>query len=469
MIETIVGGEKFLGPGGNNPIEGLRAAVHGRVLVPGDNSYDPARMVWNGTIDRRPAAVVSCAGTGDVVAALRFAQAQGLEVAVRGGGHSLPGFSASDGGVVIDLSRMRGVEVNPDGTAATVGGGCTWGDFDAATHRFGLATPGGLVSTTGVGGLTLGGGIGWLSRKYGLACDNLLGAEVVLATGETVRASFVEDPDLLWGLRGGGGNFGIVTSFTFALHPVQIVTGGLLLFEMARFDEVMGLYSDICGHLSDDFSTMPVALTAPDEDFVPPGLRGRPALAIAGCHCGPLDHAEEDLAPLRALGASADLFGPMPYPELQKMFDADVPAGDRYYFKGGFLDQWNAELAAIVVRHMAAKPSPRDEFDLHQMGGAVDRVPEDGSAFPGRGAAFTYNVIGAWSEASEDDANREWARGFAADLEAAGGRVGYGNFLSDATTSAALFNPEVQRRLTDLKRRCDPTNVFHLNHNISAD
>jgi len=439
------------------------------VLTAGDQGYDEARRVWNGTIDRQPAAVVRCAETSDVVAALRFARQSRLEVAVRGGGHSLPGFSTSDGGVVIDLSLLRGVDIDAEANTARVGGGCTWADFDAAAHPFGLAAPGGLVSTTGVAGLTLGGGIGWLTRKYGLACDNLLWAEVVLATGEVIEASFTENADLLWGLRGGGGNFGVVTSFTFALHPVDLVTAGLLLFEMARFDEVMAFYRNYYPQLSDDFSTMPVVMTAPDQELVPEWLRARPALAVAGCHCGDATQAETDLAPLRALNAAADLFGTIPYPDLQKMFDTDLPPGDRYYFKGGFIDQLTDELIKIVGRHMAAKPSARCEFDLHQMGGAVSRVADQGSPYPGRRAAFTYNIIAAWSGASDDELHRNWARGFAADLEAAGGRAGYGNFLSEGTAAADLFNSGATQRLVDLKRRYDPENRFHLNHNIVAD
>ncbi|MFN2464591.1 MAG: FAD-binding oxidoreductase [Candidatus Dormibacteria bacterium] len=446
----------------------LRSSLHGSVLAAGDEEYEQARRVWNGTIDRRPDAVVRCSGPGDVVAALRFARSARLEVAVRGGGHSLPGFSASEGGVVIDLSPMRGVKVDVEARTAIVGGGATWGDFDLATHAYGLAAPGGLVSTTGVGGLTLGGGIGWLTRKYGLACDNLLGAEVVLASGEIVTSSFADKPDLLWALRGGGGNFGVVTSFTFALHPVDVVTAGFLLFEMTRFDEVMRAYSGYCGAFSDDFSTMPVVMTAPDQDGVPGALRGAPALGIAGCHCGPAQEAEGELAPLRGLTPAADFFHAIPYPDLQRMFDADLPPGDRYYFKGGFVDDWNDELATIVKRNMAAKPSARDEFDLHHMGGAASRVPDSASPFPGRRAAFIYNVIAAWSSSSDDDANRGWARQFAADLEAAGGHPGYGNFLSDAGSPEALLNSEVKQRLVDLKRRYDPENVFHLNHNIAA-
>lgn len=448
----------------------LRQRLRGRVLTDADPGYEQARRVWNGCIDRRPAVIARCEATTDVVAAVRVANERGLAVAVRGGGHSLPGFSTCEDGIVIDLSAMRAVEVDPQRRVAVAQGGARWGDYDSITHSFGLASTGGIVSTTGVAGLTLGGGIGWLIRSCGLACDNLLAAEVITADGQLHRAGPSGDDELLWGLRGGGGNFGVVTRFEFRLHPVHTIVGGLMLFPGQRCVEITRFYRDYTATLPEEFTTMLTGLTAPPEDFVPPELHGQPAIAIIGCHRGESTAAEAALAPLRALGPAADLFGPMPYPALQSMFDAELPPGRRYYFRGGFLPALTNGVAAAIEEHLARRPSPFDEVDLHQMGGVAARVEPAVTAFGGdRAAAFTYNVRATWDEPADDEVNQSWAQSFAAALDRFGDAQAYLNFRSepaDEATLTASHGPDRYQRLRQLKHRLDPDNRFHLNHNI---
>ena len=456
------------------PLTGLDAAglarrVTGRVLTPTDAGYLGAAPVWNGTVRARPGLVVRCESIADVAATVGFAAEHRLELAVRGGGHSVAGFSSCEGGVVLDLSPMRSVAVDPDRAVARAQGGCTWGIYDAATAAHGLASTGGLVSTTGIAGLTLGGGIGWLMRKYGLACDNLLSAEVVTAAGTVVHTSDADHRDLLWGLRGGGGNFGVVTEFEYRVHPVATVVAGLVLFPPQRTGEIAAFYRDYVTELPDEFTTMLVVLTAPAEDFVPDELRGRIAVGIVGCHCGTPAAAEAALAPIRQLRPAVDLFDTQPYPDVQAMFDADVPAGDRYWFAGGFLPALTDRAAQIITDHMARRPSPRNEFDLHHMGGAVARVGAADTAFPDRTSAFTYNIIAVWTDPADDDANRAWARGFGAALDHIAGDRGYVNFLADLKPEAGMrhvYGEQRYTRLVELKQKYDPHNLFRRNHNI---
>jgi len=447
----------------------LATRIRGEVLAASHPEYETARRVWNGTVDRHPLAVARCRSTDDVGEVIRFAVDRNLPLAVRGGGHGLPGFGTCDDGIVLDLSPMRGVQVDPENRVARAQGGCRWSDYDAATHRHGLASPGGLISSTGVAGLTLGGGIGWLARRYGLACDNLVAAEVVTASGAVLRASADQHADLFWGLRGGGGNFGVVTEFAFQVHPVSTVVAGLALFSAERTVEVSRFYRDYVVGLPDEFTTLLGFLTAPTESFVPAELRGKPAVAIVGCYCGLPDGAAEVLAPVRALAPAVDLFGSMPYPGFQTLFDAELPAGDRYYFKGGFLSGCSDSVVAVIEHFMACRPSPGDEFDLHHMGGAVARVGEDETAFADRAASFTYNIRAKWSDPAADAANRDWARAFAAELDRMGTGRSYVNFLSEGAGEGGVrsaYGEQRYRRLVDLKRAFDPTNVFRLNQNV---
>lgn len=458
-----------IAPGGTWYEAARRAGFAGDVIEPGAADYEAARSVWNGMIDRRPAAVLRPSTVTDVARAVRLARDRGTVLAVRGGGHGLPGFGTCDDGLVIDLSAMRSVTVDPTLRTARVGGGATWAEVDAATHPFGLATPGGLISTTGVGGLTLGGGMGWLARPYGLSCDNVLSAEIVTAAGEVVRASGIENADLFWAIRGGGGNFGIVTEFEFALHPVSTVTAGLLLFPIERALEVARAYRRWLEDVSDACTTMLIFLSAPDEEFVPVGLRSRPAIAIAGCHVGTIEEAAAELAPLRALEPASDLYETVRYPAFQQAFDADAPAGRRYYFKGGFQTALPDEIVEEIVGWMRRRPSLRNELDIHHLGGAVARVGEDATAFADRRSPFTYNVIASWDDPSDDEANRDWARALSRELDRFGSGRAYVNFTTDSAEAGsveAAYGRERHDRLVAAKRRWDPSNLFRLNQNV---
>jgi FAD/FMN-containing dehydrogenase len=444
------------------------AAFAGTVITPEDERYDAARAIWNGTVDARPAVIAQCHSVDDIVAAVNLARNAGCPLSVRAGGHSAAGFSVCDDGVVIDLSPMRGVTVDVDSRTAIVEPGATWADFDRATAEHGLASTGGLISTTGVAGLTLGGGIGWLQRKYGLACDSLVAADVVTAGGEVVRASAAERPELLWGLRGGGGNFGVVASFVFDLHPVSTVLGGLMLFPLNRGKQVLAAFRDWAADLPDEASMLAAIFTAPPEPFVPPDLTGQKVVAIVGCWCGDLDAGSAALEPLRRLGPAVDLFGPMPYTALQGMLDGGAAYGLRNYMRGGFLTDLEDEVIDVALAHGALMPSPMSQIHFHQMGGAVGRIDAAATAFSGRAAGYTYNLISTWTEPGEDvrhiAANRAVAAAFAP-LAASGTYV---NFLSDAGVDRveAAYGDALYDRLARLKREYDPANLFNRNQNI---
>lgn len=444
----------------------LRRGFRGKLITAADEAYEQARKVWNGQIDRSPALIASCTNIDDVFAALRFAREEGLAVAVRGGGHSFAGFSTCDGGVVIDLSPMRAVTVDSDAKTAYAEGGVTWGIFDAATHAYGLASTGGLMSTTGIAGLTLGGGIGWLNRKYGLACDNLLRVEMLTAGGELVRASAGENPELFWALRGGGGNFGIVTSFEYRLHPVSTVIGGLMLFREEQTPDVLRFYRDYVTQCPDELTTMLSAITGPPVDFVPADMQGRPSMAFAGCHCGDPSDAERALRPLRDFGPAVDLFEPMPYPVMQGMFDDDLPHGIRCYQKAGYLPDLSDGAIEVISEHTRPLSSPNSTFDFHHMGGAIGRVADDATAFGDRRSPFCFNIVGLWNEATQDDVHTTYVRDFAAALEPFGSGGVYVNFTTDADRVRAAYDDAKCARLQAVKRQYDPENLFRLNQNI---
>jgi len=455
---------------GGATVEELRQGVHGTVVAPGDADYDAARAVWNAMIDRRPALVVRCAEVADVVAAVRFARSQDLEISVRGGGHSLPGFSTTDGGLVIDLSRMRDVRVDATERRALVEGGATWADVDQATQAAGLAVTGGLVSTTGVGGFTLGGGIGWLTRRYGLASDNLVGAEIVTADGSVVRASESENADLLWGLRGGGGNFGVVTSFEFRLFPLgPMILGGPVFYPGEQAVEVLRSWRDATDDMPDDLTTLISLGSAPPIPPIPESWHGRPVATLVGAFAGSIADGQAPAAPLRKLGDPiADLLGEMPYLVLQTLVDPGWGPGARNYFTSAFLTGLpDAAIDVLAAAHQS-RPSPFNEIHLHHMGGAAARIGADASAFGNRKAPFLLNIICRWLEPGDDAAELAWARGLRDAMQpfATGGT--YVNFLGlgDARVRDA-YDAERYARLIDLKRRWDPTNAFHLNQNIA--
>jgi FAD/FMN-containing dehydrogenase len=438
----------------------------GTTTVEGDPGYDMARAVWNGIIDCRPELIAHCRDAADVMAAVELAGRTGVPLAVRGGGHSLAGFSTCDGGVVVDLSAMRRVVVDAERRRATVEPGATWADFDAATAAHGLASTGGLVSSTGVAGLTLGGGVGWLQRRFGLACDNLRSAQVVTAEGALVDA----DDDLMWGLRGGGGNFGIVTSFEFELHPVSTVLGGFLMFPFERAAEVLTAVEAWADHAPDELSILVAINVAPPEPFVPPELVGERVLLLVGCWCGDLAEGESVLAPLRALGPVVDLFGPMPYRELQQMLDGGAPPGLRNYFRGGYLDRLSDAVISEVLDQASRMSSPLSQLHLHQMGGAVGRVGTASSSFSGRAAGYTYNLVGTWTEPAEDALHIAAVREASAALEPLSMGARYVNFDADASSGAdhvrRSYGDDIYARLSELKRRYDPDNLFRRNQNV---
>jgi FAD/FMN-containing dehydrogenase len=406
----------------------------------------------------------------DVIAAVQFARSQGMEIAVRGGGHSLPGFSTTDGGVVIDLSGMRGVSVDQATMRVTVEGGATWADVDKATQAHGLAVTGGLVSTTGVGGFTLGGGIGWLMRKYGLASDNLVGAEVVTSDGRVVHASETEHADLLWGLRGGGGNFGIVTTLEFQLHRIgPDILGGPVFHPASQTAQVLrGWVSYTSANLADEMTTLVSLGSAPPIPPIPEALHGTKVVTVVSGYAGAPDAGVEVAAPLHTLGDPiADLLGPIPYVALQSLVDPGWGPGARNYFTSAFLTDVPDEAIAVLAEYHQGCPSPFSEIHIHHMGGAVARVGQDRSAFGNRQAPYLLNVITRWIEPADDARNLGWARALRAAMEPFGTGGVYSNFLGVGDDAVrAAYDADRYTRLVALKREWDPDNVFHLNQNI---
>jgi FAD/FMN-containing dehydrogenase len=448
----------------------LEQALRGSVVRAGDADYDRARSVWNGMIDRRPALVVRCAGAADVIAGLRFAREHELVVAVRGGGHNVAGFGTCDDGLVLDLSPMKGVRVDPRALTARAGGGVLWGELDQETQAFGLATTGGLVSSTGIAGFTLGGGIGWLMRAHGLACDNLVSADVVTADGRLLTASAIEHEDLLWGLRGGGGNFGVVTSFEFRLHAVgPLIYGGALFYPLERAHDMLAAYREWTSTLPDELTSMLAFLAAPPAPFIPEALHGSPMVAVALCFTGPLARGDALIEPLRAAGPAAEHVGPVPYRMLQRMFDDSAPHGSLTYWKTEYLDGLGDGTVDALVEGASAFASPLSMIHVHHVGGAVARADAAAAAFGRRDAPYVANVIGTWPEPALQDREIANVRATAERLRRFSPGGAYLNFLDadegDGRIRAA-YGDEKYERLTALKAAYDADNVFRLNQNI---
>jgi len=452
-------------------VRALKSKLYGLLIQPAESEYDTARKVWNGMIDKRPALIVQPIDEQDVVTAVNFAREQGLLLAVRGGGHNVAGFGTCDDGLVIDLSRMKEIDVRPKDQTVRAQGGLTWAEFDRATQVYGLATTGGLVSSTGMAGFTLGGGIGWLMRKYGLAADNLLSADVVTAQGQRLKASRYENADLFWGLRGGGGNFGVVTSFEFQLHPLgPSVLGGALFYPLAQAGELLSFYRQWGQSLPDELTSMAAFLTAPPEPFVPKALVGSKMIAIALCFAGQVEQGQAALQPLRAaIPAAIDLVGPIPYTSLQKMFDASAPRGIRSYWKSEYLADIPDDFVKVLVEYAGKAPSPFTAVHLQHLGGAIQHKAADETAFTHRDAHFVLNIIGEWMEAGQDSENIAWVRGLwqAVKSYASGGV--YLNFMDNNEGEArirAAYGETKFARLVELKKKYDPGNLFRLNQNI---
>ncbi len=440
-------------------IQGFKASLRGQLIQPGDSNYDDARQVWNANIDKRPALIACCTGVADVINAVNFARNHSLLVSVRGGAHSFAGTAVCDGGLVIDLSRMKGVRVDPVRRTVRAEGGVKWGEFDRETQAFGLATTGGTVADTGIAGLTLGGGHGWLGSKYGLVSDNLLSVDIVTADGQPRIASATENPDLFWGVRGGGGNFGVVTSLEFQLHPVGQVLAGMVLHPFERAREAMRFYRDFARKIPDELNTISGFLTSPE---------GAPMFAIGVCYNGPMAAGEKAIRPIREFGPPvADQIRPMAYTELQSMFDAVVPPRRQYYEKVHFLRDISDEAVDAMMAHFAAVTSPLSLLFIQQTGGAMQRGQ---TAYGHRDAMYNFIIVSSWLDAGESEIHVRWTR----DLWQAMQPFATGGFYVNDIGRDVEEGADIIRaaygasypRLVALKNKYDPTNLFRHNQNI---
>ena len=453
---------------GEATVQELRESVDGEVVAPSDPGYAEACKVWNGAHDRRPSLVVRCATAGDVATAVGFARSNDLLIAVRGGGHSIAGFSTCDNGIVIDLSQMNDVRVDPAARRATVGGGAVWADVDNETQPHSLATTGGLVSSTGVAGFTLGGGIGWTMRKFGLACDNLVAADVVTADGRIIRASESENSDLLWGLRGGGGNFGIVTQFEFELHPLgPMVYAGPIFYPAEAAHELLHTFRDWAVVAPDEITAIVNLTTAPPLPVIPAEWHGKKVAAFIATSSGPIDAGESLVGAFRTVGEPiADLLGPMPYQAIQTLIDPLWEKGIHAYFKATNLARLDDELIDRLCKLHLEAPGPQCEIHVHQMGGALARVPEGATAFAERSMPFLLNAVTGWRDPADTESHTEWTRDVIEAAEDASTGRAYVNFLGDPNGGRSSYGDETYARLVALKNVYDPTNVFRLNQNI---
>jgi FAD/FMN-containing dehydrogenase len=450
-------------------VAALRARIGGTILIPGDEGYETARTVWNAMIERRPAVIVRCASTADVRAAVDFAANTGAVLSVRGGGHNIAGSAVCDGGVMIDLSPMKSVRVDPHSRTARVGPGATLGEFDQAAQAFGLVTPTGVNSTTGIAGLTLGGGFGWISRKFGLTADNLLSAEVVTADAGLVRASATENPDLFWALRGGGGNFGIVTSFEFGLHALgPEVLSGLIVYPMSQARDLIRRYRDVVAAAPDELTCWFVMRAAPPLPFLPKEVHGTGIIVFAACYAGPMDAAEQAMKPLRAIGTPiADVISPHPFAGWQTALDPLLTPGARNYWKSHAFAAVADGLIDVLADYANKLPSAETELAFVQLGGAINRVAADATAYPHRDVAFHINIHTRWRDPKDDAGCMAWTRSLfdACSPFASGGS--YVNFIpeddKDGVKRAYLGNA---KRLAATKAKYDPRNLFRLNQNI---
>lgn len=452
----------------NPTIEDLREQIKGDVITSDDPGYDEARRVYNAMIDRRPAVVVRCAEADDVVATINYARENGFDMAVRGGGHSVPGFGTIDGGVVADLSTMRAVTVDSVARRARAQGGATWGDFNAATGEHELATTGGIISTTGVAGLTLGGGIGYLARGFGLSLDNLISADIVTADGRQVVASADENADLFWAIRGGGGNFGVATSLEFQLHPVGQIYGGPMFYAARDAGTVLRFYRDFIATAPEAFGGFPAWQIAPPLPFIAEERHGETMLAFIACWAGPIEQGEQMLKPFHDVAeVVAEHVGPMPYPALNSAFDGLVPSGLQHYWKANFVRELSDEIIAAHLEHGPRVPVVNSTVHIYPINGACQRVAPDATAFAYRDASFAPVIAGMWPDPADNEANIRWVKDYYAATAPASEEGGYINFMAgdDQDRIRANYRGNYER-LVQVKRAWDPDNLFHHNQNI---
>lgn len=438
----------------------FETGLRGELFRPGHPNYDPARRIYNAMIDKHPALIVRCAEVSDVLRALDFARSQDLLVAVRAGGHNVAGKALCDDGLVIDLSAMKGIRVDPAAKTVRAEPGLTWGEFDRATQAHGLATTGGFISTTGIAGLTLGGGLGWLMRKYGLTCDNLQSVQIVTADGQLRTADATENPDLFWAVRGGGGNFGIVTSFQYRLHPVGQLLAGIVFFPLEQATDALRVYRELMATAPDELMAYALFVTSPD---------GTPLCAIAVCYFGPMETGEQILRPLRGLGRPvADSVGPMSYLEIQRMFDPGFLSGRLNYWKSSFLLELSDEAIETLIARFGSVSSPLSGVALEPFGGALGRVGIDETAFPHRHARYSLVIVGMWTDPAESPTHVRWTREFWAAMQPFSSEAVYVNYLDadDTDRVPAAYGAATYQRLRHLKERYDPGNFFRSNQNI---
>jgi len=444
------------------PIVALSAELSGTVLQPGDADYEDARRVHNGLIDKRPALIARCRDSADVARAVRFATEHGLEISVRGGGHNVAGRAVTEGGLMIDLAEMKGIEVNPAARTVRAEGGVNWNEFNQATAEHGLAVTGGAISTTGIAGLTLGGGLGWLMGIQGFAADNLLSVQLVTADGEVRDVTPDSHADLFWALRGGGGNFGVATSFEYRLHPLGQVVGGLAIHPFSAAKDVLKFYREFTKSLPDELTVFAALVHAPDGS-------GAKVAGIAVCHAGPPEQAESDIAPLRAFGEPLMVeIGPMPYPVMNTLLDDGFPKGALNYWKSSFVESFDDGLIDVVAERFASTPSSMSAILFEHLHGEVTRIPQEAAAVARRKEGYNLLIPSVWTDPADTDANVAWAR---ETYDAVGPYLSDGrwlNYLGDdepASAVRAAYGPNYER-LVGVKRTYDPHNVFHLNHNI---
>ncbi|HVN80351.1 MAG TPA: FAD-binding oxidoreductase [Terriglobia bacterium] len=449
-------------------IDQFASNVRGRVIRPGDDDYEQARKVYNGMIDKRPGLIASCADVADVITAVNFARDNRVTVAIRGGGHNGGGLGICDDGLVIDLSRMKGVRVDPKAKTVRAEGGCVWGDVDHATHAFGMAAPAGVISTTGVGGLTLGGGIGHLTRKYGLTIDNLESVDLVLADGRFVTANEKENDDLFWAVRGGGGNFGVVTSFLFKLQPVDIVYAGPILWHLDQGREVMEFFRGFIAQASEDITGFFAFLVVPPGPPFPEHLHNKRMCGIVCCYTGALNAAEEAFKPVRRLGTPAlDFAGPLPYPALQSMFDPIYPPGLQWYWRADFVNKLSDEAIALHLKHGNQLPSMHSTMHLYPINGAVHRVGKNDTAFSYRDSMWAEVIVGVDPNPSNMTHIIPWVKRYWEELHPHSAGGAYVNFMMEEGQERvqATYRDNYER-LVAVKNRHDPTNLFHVNQNV---